>query len=348
MFAKIMTKTVSVVIVALLAAAAIAGCSEEKKASRSMEDIRKEEGVPVSIKEITLSDFSKKLSFYSTLKGVKESTVHSMVGDEIKAINARVGSYVKEGQVIIEFPTDNPAIQYEQAKAGYDNAKKLYERMKALHEAGETSQQNLDNAETQYLVNKRNWESVRQMVQVEAPISGYIVQMLPSVGDDWGIGKPLFTVAQVGRMKAILWVSETEIGKIDKGMTATIEYNGDEFNGRVSEVAMAMDKKARAFRVEVVFPNTKRELKSGVSADVMIHTETLDSAIVLPRNLVQKTGDMNYVFVENGGKAHLREVTTGMQQGVNVVIESGLNPGDKVIDCCMNLLEDGIKVKVKN
>ncbi|MFP4528157.1 MAG: efflux RND transporter periplasmic adaptor subunit [Candidatus Kapaibacterium sp.] len=345
---RIWNKTVSLFVGAAIALIAITGCEKEEKASRSMEEIRRDEGVPVSVMEVNYEDFSKKLSFYSNLSGIKESSEYAMISDKIVKINAQVGDYVKEGQVIIEFPTDNPAVQYEQAKIAYENAKKTYERMKSLLEAGETSQQNFDNVETQYLVSKRNYEASRQMVKVDAPISGYIVQMLPKVGDDWGIGKELFTVAQVDRMMAVLWVSETEIGQIRKGMTASIESAGKQYRGTVSQLSMAMEEKTRAFRVEVVFPNPGRELKSGVSAEVNIHTEVLDTAIVLPRNLIQRTADMEYVYMEKDGRAHIRKVTIGMQQGIDVVIKEGLQPGDRVINCCSNLLEDGIKVQVQN
>ncbi|MCL5991506.1 MAG: efflux RND transporter periplasmic adaptor subunit [Bacteroidetes bacterium] len=323
------------------------GCAkEEKKEAKSMEKIREEQGVPVKIEVVQPTRFDKKLSFFSKLSGIEESTKFSTVADRIVSVRAKVGQSVGEGKVVMTFPTDNPELQFSQAKIGLENAEKLYKRMSELLKAGETAQQNFDNAETQYLVSKRNYESLKQMLFVESPISGTIVEMFVKPGDDVFRDVKLFTVAKLQTMKAKIWVSESEVNQLKNGMSATIEFGGKEYKGKVSEISLAMDDMKRAFGVEIQFPNPKRELKSGVTTDVKIITYTNPNVIVVPRNLIKSEGNKNYVFVENGGKAEQRFIQTGNESSISVEVLNGLNAGDRLISEGLSLLASGKKIKV--
>jgi len=334
-------------LIAFLGIILLQSCSEEEKEpAKSMEQIRKEEGVPVRIKTIEVQNFTKNLNLYATLSGIKETTKRAPTGDKISKLNAKAGDYVKEDQVIVEYPTDNPALQYEQAKIAYENSELTYKRMKALLEAGETAQQNLDNVKAQYLVNKRNFESMKQILFVESPISGNIIKMDLKVGDHIKSGDPLFTVAQLGTMKAKAWASKDEAAQIKVGMPAIIIDGDTEFKGRVSEVTLAMDSKKRAFGIEMQFPNPGKKLKSGVIADVRIDIYKNQEAIVVPRNLIKEDPEGMYVYVENGGEAVKKYITFTNQSNIDFEINSGLNIGDRLITEGLSLISDGIKVKV--
>jgi RND family efflux transporter MFP subunit len=323
------------------------GCAKEaKKETKSMEQIRDEQGVPVKIEVVQTTKFNKELSFFSKLSGIQESTKYALVADKIASVRVKVGQSIGEGKVVLTFPTDNPELQFSQAKIALENSEKLYKRMSELLKAGETAQQNFDNAETQYLVSKRNYESLKQMIYVDSPISGTIVELFVKSGDDVFRDAKLFTVAQLQTMKAKIWVSESEVNQLKNGMAATIEFGGKEYKGKVSEISLAMDEMNRAFGVEIQFPNPKRELKSGVTTDVKIITYTNPNVIVVPRNLIKSEGDKKYVFVENGGKAEQRFIQTGNESSISVEVVRGLITGDRLISEGLSLLASGKKIKV--
>lgn len=323
------------------------GCAKEaKKEAKSMEKIRDEQGVPVKIEVLQQSRFDKELSFFSRLSGIEESTKYSMVADRITSVRAKIGQSVGEGKIVMTFPADNPQLQLTQAKTGLENAEKLYKRMSELLKAGETAQANYDNAETQYLVAKRNYESLKQMIYVEAPISGTIVELFVKPGDDVFRDAKLFTVAKLQTMKAKIWVSESEVNQLKVGLKATMEFGGKEYEGKVSEISLAMDEMKRAFGIEVQFPNPKRELKSGVTTDVKIITYSNPSVIVVPRNLIKSENDKKYVFVENGGKAEQRFIETGNESNILVEVLNGLKAGERLISEGISLLASGKKIKV--
>ncbi|MGQ9642457.1 MAG: efflux RND transporter periplasmic adaptor subunit [Ignavibacterium sp.] len=324
----------------------LTSCGDDKPDAKSMDEIRKEEGIPVQVEEVKHQPFSKYLTFFSKLTGIKEATKGSIVGGKIERINASVGDYVREKQIIVEFDTYNPGVQYEQAKSAYENLKKNYERVKALLEAGETSQANYDAIETQYLVAKRNYESVRQMLFIEAPFDGILVDMKVNVGDNVKGDVPLFTVSQTNKMRSKIWVSEKEISQFKKGMKAITEYNGQQFIGRVVEISMAMDPAKQAFFVEVEFDNPKGIIKSGVTNEIRILTYEKPNAVIIQRSLVNNDEKGSYVFVVENNKAVKRYITNGNESGLFYEVSGGLQIGDMLVVKGASQLEDGSKVKV--
>ena len=322
--------------------------NDQSSQKQSIESIHKSEGVPVSVQAIQPEEMKITLSYLSSLVGYKQATVTSMVADKIDKIKVKVGSRVAEDQVIVQFPLDNPSLQYEQAKLSYDNYKKTYERMKTLLQAGETSQQNFDNIETQYLVAKRNYESIQQMLFVESPISGTIVEIPYEEGEKVKSGDKLFTVAQIDRLKAVFWVADQDLEHLKNGMSVTIEKNGKVFIGKISEISLALDQTRKAFKVEAEFPNKNKELYVGMTVDVLIPYYTNPQAIVVPRSALVQQGGRYYVYIAMDNTAKMQEVKIGQSQGEKVEIFSGLKQGDKIITESINLLSDGSKISYQN
>lgn len=324
----------------------IAGCGQEKEEAKSIEQIQKEEGVPVEIEVVKTKVFEKHLSFFSKIMGVKETTRGAMIGGKIVKINAKAGDYVKEDFVVVEFAADNPASMYEQAKAAYDNSKKTYERMKALLAAGETSQSNYDGAEAQYLVNKRNYETQKQLIFIDAPFDGIITEVKVKEGDNVKNETALFTIAQLHKVKTKVWISEKEINQVKRGMAAEIEFGGKLYRGRIIEVSLSADPYKQAFYAEVEFDNSKREIKTGVVVETKILTYENPNAIIIPRNLVRSDDKGVFVFVEKDSKAEKRYISNGMDSGLDYEVKTGLSVGDRLIVTGTSRLEDGVKVKV--
>ena len=231
--------------------------SEKEESAKGIEQIHEEDGTPVRVEILQYQPFQKYYSFFARLSGIKEATKSAAVGGKIEEIKFDVGDNVAKDQVVIQMAEDNPGLQYEQAKTAYENAEKNYQRMKTLLAAGETSQANYDGVETNYLVAKRNFESQKQLLHIESPFDGTVVDVKVNEGDNVQNDTHLFTVAQLYRMKAKVWVNETEVSQIKKGMDAFVECGGKKHYGKVTSVSMVSDPFKQAFAVEVEFDNSK-------------------------------------------------------------------------------------------
>lgn len=340
--------TINKQVIFLILMALLASCNNNKGKNQS-QNPEIDKVIPVRVKKIERQKFDQYLTFYSKLTGRIENTKTSMLADRVEKIFVRAGQFVKEGQIVLQFPTDNPSLQYQQAKVAYDNALKIYNRFKELLKSGETSQQNYDNVETQFLVAKRNYEALKQIIFIEAPISGYVSNIYVTEGQQVDIGKPLFTISVLDKVRAIAWANEKEIQFLKIGMNGQIIWNGKEYPCKVISVAMKMDDAMKGFRVEFEASNPNLELKSGVTVEVRLKIYENPNAIVIPKVLVEKDSQgNNFVYVEENSIAKKRFIQLGRTSGVEVEVLSGLNEGERLIIEGNHLVDDNIKVKVLN
>jgi len=325
----------------------LTGCGkEDNNSAKSMEQIQKKKGVPVVVEVVKKQPFQKSLNFFGKFEGIRQTTVGAMIGGRIEKIRYKPGEWVKKNDVIIEFPEDAPASKYQQAKAAFENSKKNYERIKALYKAGETSKSNFDGIEAKYLVDKRNYETMHQMLFLEAPYDGVITELKVHEGDNVKSKVPLFTIAKLNKMKIRIWLSDSERIQVKKGMDAFATVNGKTFSGKVSELSLSVDPMKQAFSADLIFDNSKRQIFAGTIANVKIITRKIDSTILIPRNLVKTNKSKSYVYLANNGKAKMQYVTIVDASGINYEIGTGLKAGDSLIIKGNARLTDGTKINV--
>lgn len=337
------TKLLVILFAALLL---ISACSkQDTQNAKNMEQIYAESGIPVKVIDVQPQEFTLDLPFSATLSGLRQSAASAMIGGRIEKVHVKVGDYVEKDQIIMEFPEDAPAGQYQQAKAAFTLAEETYKRMKNLYELGGISKQDLDGTETQYKVAAANLDAAQQMLKVRAPISGYVTSVNVRETDGVHAETVLAMIAETTQLKAKVWVTEKEICLISKGQKVQAHWNDVVLSGHVTQVAMAQDPAANAFGVDLVFDNTKGLCKSGVIGDIRIDVYSNPTALLIPRKNVMNDENGRYVYVVNGDVAHKRMITTGKENG-NFEILSGISAGDRVISEGLNLVYDGAKVKV--
>jgi RND family efflux transporter MFP subunit len=261
-----------------MAALILSACSKKTSGDqKSMEQIHQEEGLPVVTREMRPSAFTTFLKYPAALMARSESTAKAGLSDVVRTIHAKLGDQVKKDEVIITFSLDNPSFQ--QAKANYANAEASYKRNQSLFASNGVSKQNLDNAQTQYEVAKANLKAMDDSINVKAPISGIITRLDVRVTENVQSGTVLFTVSNLERVEARIWVSAKDIGFVKDGMPVMTEWLGETVTGEVSQVNMIMDTEKKAFLVLAEFRNTGRLLTIGLNLDATLETYKNDAAL---------------------------------------------------------------------
>lgn len=342
-----MKKMVLVVLIAGLCC--LAGCGpEEESQMQSMEQIYNEAGVPVRVETVNEQSFAATLNYSATLQATSEATAYAKLADVVQEIKFQVGDYVAKDETVIVFPRNNQSAQYYQAKAGYDLAHQTHQRMERLYNEGLVSKQELDQAAANFKVAQANLNSVDDAIQVKAPLSGYLTQLNVKVTDNVGVGTPLFTISNLDEIEARVWASSKEIDQIKLGQSVVMEWNGQQYQGSVSQVSRIMNAGRKAFEVRTVFKNPTKELTSGITAGISIETYRNDGVIAVPRKCLINGGDKYFVYLVKEGKAVRREVTLGREQGVTVELLSGVEPGDQLIVEGGNMVSDSVLVNLVN
>ena len=325
----------------------LSGCGKKEAVeSKSLEQLHKENGVPVKVRVLSEESFSKKLDYNGKLTGVNQATEQSLVGGTVEKINFEEGDLVKEGDVIVTFPQDLSGMNYQAVKANYDVMSASYERLKNLYQDGGISQQEVDNVKAGYLAAESQLNTVEKMLEVVAPIDGYLVEIYVEETDHVEAGDLLFTVAELDRLKSKVTVTEKEIGMIQKGSAALAKWEGNEYQGTITAVGYAMNERSGAFEVDLEFANPQKIMKFNINAMIELEVYHNPAAIVVEKKNLLRDSSGDFVYIIKGDRAEKRYVITGQFSGLDFEIISGLAAGEKLVVESRNLLEDGSLVKI--
>jgi len=325
----------------------LSGCGKKEAVeSKSLEQLHKENGVPVKVRVLSEESFSKKLDYNGKLTGVNQATEQSLVGGTVEKINFEEGDLVKEGDVIVTFPQDLSGMNYQAVRANYDVMSASYERLKNLYQDGGISQQKVDNVKAGYLAAESQLNTVEKMLEVRAPIDGYLVEIYVEETDHVEAGDLLFTVAELDRLKSKVTVTEKEIGMIQKGSAAIAKWEGNEYQGTITAVGYAMNERSGAFEVDLEFDNPDKIMKFNINAMIELEVYHNPAAIVVEKKNLLRDSSGDFVYIIKGDRAEKRYVITGQFSGLDFEIISGLAAGEKLVVESRNLLEDGSLVQI--
>lgn|GEM_PF-263537 len=146
------------------------------------------------------------------------------------------------------------------------------------------------------------------------------------------------TVSLNATMSVTVDMDESNILSLEEGQEAVVTIDSigdDEFTGTVTAVNTSSTSSGgvTVFTIEVTIDKTDQML-AGMSASVVIKTDSVENVLVVPEDALEQTSDMSYVYTEydqeTGELSGIVEVETGLSNGTYVQIISGLSQGDTV------------------
>lgn len=235
--------------------------------------------------------------------------------------------------------------QYNQAKAALDAAKAL-ENAKSWEAEIIASETGLKQAEAAL-------ELAQEMLNnatITAPISGVVSKRFLDEGGMASPAAPLFTIVAMDKVKAVVDVTEADLGKVSPNSKAfvSVEAFPEQVTGEVTLVSPTLKAMSRTASVEITIDNSSHKLKPGMFARVTLPVEVHENAILVRRSAVieDKASGDKYLFTVNGNIATKRTVETGLVKSDVIEILSGVEPGEKVVVSGQNYLEGGERVNV--
>ncbi|MBV6522337.1 MAG: hypothetical protein MNPFHGCM_02485 [Gemmatimonadaceae bacterium] len=190
-------------------------------------------------------------------------------------------------------------------------------------------------------------ERVRSM-QVTAGLDGVLQQLTLELGQ-WVVpGQTLATVAQPGRLKAVLRVPETQAKDVAIGQKATIDTRNGIVLGRVIRTDPAAVN--GTVTVDVALEG---ELPKGarpdLSVDGTIEIERLDQVLFVTRPAYgQPESTVGLFKLDRDARTASRvNVRLGRASVTTIVVVSGLQAGDKVIVSDMSRYDTSNKVRLQ-
>jgi multidrug efflux pump subunit AcrA (membrane-fusion protein) len=132
-------------------------------------------------------------------------------------------------------------------------------------------------------------------------------------------------------------IDELDIAAMKTGLETSIEIDaieGETFSGTVSDVSDSAEVSngVAKYTALIQFDKTS-DMKIGMSATATITKEKREGVLTVPLAAVQEFGDQSYVntsYDDGTGLGGQIDITTGLSDGTNVEVTSGLNAGDTI------------------
>lgn len=189
---------------------------------------------------------------------------------------------------------------------------------------------------------RRN-KSVDQSIVFYSPQDGVIDNLNIREGFYVQPGTTLFSIGALDKVWVEAEVFERQAALVKKGdrVTMNLDYlPGTTWDGNVDYIYPTLDSKTRTIRLRLKFDNAEKKLLPNMFAQVVIHSESNENLLLIPREALIQTGSQDRVVLALGeGSFKSIEVTTGREDQENVEILVGLDEGDKVVSSAQFLLD---------
>jgi len=341
-----------------LTVAACGGGSEEKKSEKS--DAPGASGPTVTVAAASVTNLPRIVTASGSVSAWEEVPVGAETGGLVAtAVYVDEGSYVRQGQPLVQLNDALLRAQLRQQQAGVQTAEANLARDEAalsrsqeLKERGFLSQASLDTALANQRASTANLASARASLSetqtrlsqatLRAPVSGLIISRSVTRGQIVAAGTEMFRMVRDGRLELDAQVPETELALIRAGQTASISSDQvGQTTGRVRIVTPEVNAENRLGTARIALSGGG--FRPGMFAKAAIDvgsqpTITVPTASVLYREnrsgvyVLMTNNHVRFQPVTVLSRSETRTSVTGVNAGAQVVVEGAgfLGDGDRV------------------
>jgi len=302
----------------------------------------------------------KELTLPGTFQAFNQTTIFPRSNGYVKSWKVDIGDNVQAGQLLAEISTPEVDQQLAQARAQEEIAKVTADRWRDLLAKKVVSKQEYDQDEKAYEAAKANLqqlEKIQGFQQILAPFAGKIAARNIDVGTlvtagTGNSGTPLFSLVQSDVLRVYVFAPQENAPSIHEGLAAKIvlqEYPGQEFDGKITRTAGALDPQSRTLQVEVQVPNQEGKLYAGMYGQVKFLLPDDNAPIVVPADaFVFRAQGPQVVTVTNDNRIHWQKISVGRDFGTQLEVLNGLKENAEVVMNPTDDLLEGIEVQVKS
>ncbi len=297
-----------------------------------------------------------------------EVEIKPQISGIIENLYVEEGDNVKTGDLLakIKVVPNEQALnsakgRVESLKIVLDNAQIEYDRNKDLFEKEIISQREFQNSELTYNRAKQdltNAETDLQIIKlgstggyasantnIRATVPGTVLEMPIKEGDQvvesntFNSGTTIAVIADLSKMIFEGKVDEAEVGKLEIGMPLSVNLGAiqdKEYEARLKFIAPKGNEEQGAVQFKIegdVYLDDSFFVRAGYSANASLVLERKDSILAIPEALLQfdKKTEQPYVEIQiKEQEFERRDIETGISDGINVEIISGVTIEDNI------------------
>jgi membrane fusion protein, heavy metal efflux system len=283
--------------------------------------------------------------------------VISIASGRVLEIHARIGDYVKKGQLLMEVQSTDVSgavslyykavnderlaqVQLDRAKILFDKGAIAKSQVEIAQNAEDDAKAALVASEDQLRVLGIDKDHPAATVKVYSPASGYIIAQnvtnAAAAGVTYSGSSNAFTIADLSHVWIICDVYENDLSSVHLGQKADIRltaYPDRVLTGVISDIGAVLDPQIRTAKIRIQVDNPDTLMRVGMFATATIHGKALQTHVQLPASAVLHLHDRDWVYVP-AGEGKFRRVSVqggGSLPGNMQEILSGIDVGQQVV-----------------
>lgn len=304
-----------------------------------------------------------------TVIPVEYVQVASRMSGYVQDIKIHEGQSVQKGDLLL---TVNPVqaaagvrqaqAQLTKARSALHTAKQNYERFTALYKEHAIPKQRYERVQLAYQAAKSDRQAAKAALEnaqnqvgyanVRAPFSGIIFSKKVHNGQLVGPGNELMVLYNAKQLQVKVELDDAAYYPLKLGEKIPVKYLDPDqqphrVQATVQRLVAASDPMTHTHTVKLLLPPDSK-IQGGEYAQVLVPMQR-HQAILVPAAAIHERAGITGVFVVGGsGEAEFRMVTLGERRNDNVVVLSGLFPGDRLIGKAEGMLANGVKIEAIN
>jgi len=298
----------------------------------------------------------------------KEIMIKPQVSGIVEELYVEAGDMIKKGDLLARIKIipdmvslNNAQSRLNRARINFEDSKRQYERQKDLLDQGvialavfEPFDLAYKNAIEEVEAAENNLELIKEgqtkkggqattNTIVRSTAEGMVLDVPVEVGfsviesNTFNDGTTIASVADMGDMVFEGKIDETEVGKIKEGMPLILTVGAIDdasFDAVLEHISPKGVEENGAIQFEIkanVELKQDQFIRAGYSANAKVVLDRTDSVLAIPESILQFEGDSSYVEVEIAPQQfEKRYIKTGLSDGINVEVKSGLSMEDKI------------------
>lgn len=282
-------------------------------------------------------------------------------------INLEEGQSVRKGELVARLENQELFAQKAEKLVNLANARRDLARQKELFAKGITTQQALDNAQTQVKVFEAELRFVEEQIrntEIYAPIDGVVTVKKAFLGETvtpqgfggaGSAGATFAVIVDINSLEMEADINEQNLGKLQIGMPAEVtldSYPDQPYKSRLRQIVPTADRQKGSVKVKVELLNKDEKVLPEMSCRVSFQeperpTDTNEKLkVMIPVSSLVENDEGKGVFLVEGDTIGFHKVTTGPTVGSQVEVKKGLSGGEElVIEATALNLKDGQKIK---
>ena len=292
------------------------------------------EPLSLEILEVSIIDSYKvKKQLPGKLFPVQQSKVSFQIGGKIQNIYVDIGDKVLKDDILAELDNREITANLNQAKAKYQLAKQLLDRFKDLKSQGHISIQELDKAESDFLVAQSQFDFYKvklEQTKILAPFNGLIQSRYLDEGSVINPGLAILEIIDSEKVEAHVALPLYLIDKISIQESFTFNLNGELINGvlkRLSPMSLGgSNNRLAIFEFNTFFV-------PGAVINLELEINEIERGTWIPiKALSQSDGGLWSVYTVDKNNSISKELVEVIYyEGKNVYVSGTLSDGDLVI-----------------